>query len=120
MKKIDEQQMDALIAETFIRKQTVEEINRAVMREVRLTVRRRRLRRWVRLAAFSFGLPLVLLLFGCLMVKYVVSATEGRMLLLFTVVPTAAVLYGAWAAIANFSVGQDVINSCDEGLISEV
>lgn len=120
MKKIDEQQMDLLIASALERRHVVESINKAVMRDIRRAERRRLMRQWLRVVAFSFGLPLVLVLFGFLFCRYVITAAGEGAMLVCTVFPVAAVLYGAWTAIREFSVRRSVINGKVNGLIDEV
>ena len=64
MTTIDNQQMDALISDALERQDVLESIHREVMTEVRRTDRHETLRRWARVAAFAFGIPLVMLSFG--------------------------------------------------------
>lgn len=60
---MNEQELDALIIDALERQQVLEEINVKVMREVRHTTRRQQWRRWARLVAFAFGMPLLFLCF---------------------------------------------------------
>lgn len=64
MTTIDNRQIDALISESLERHEVLESIHREVMAEVRRSARRDSVRRWVRVAAFAFGIPLVMLSFG--------------------------------------------------------
>ena len=64
MTTIDNQQLDALISDSLERHEVLESIHREVMTEVRRAERREALRRWARVAAFAFGIPLVMLCFG--------------------------------------------------------
>jgi len=120
MKEMNEQQIDRLIMQAMERRHVVEEINKAVMCDVRRMARRRKLQYWKRAVAFSFGLPLVLLVFGLLFGKYAVPAATGVYTLPCTVLPVLTVFYAAWKAVENFSAGQTVIKRDTAGLISEV
>lgn len=120
MRQIDDQLIDTLIAETLDRRRITESINAQVMRDIRRTVRRRALRRWIRIVTFSFGVPLGLTVFGLLLRRYVLTATEGVLALVCTVIPAAAVIYVTWHAVMNFSIGQGVIKSPADGLKDEV
>lgn len=120
MKRIDEQQMDLLIASALERQHVVESINKAVMRDIRRTEHHRMAHQWLRVVAFSFGLPLVLVLFGFFFCRYVITAAGEDVTLVCTVFPVAAMLYGTWKAIKEFSVRRSVINGNVAGLIDEV
>lgn len=120
MKEMNEQQTDMLITQAMERRHIVEEINRAVMCDVRRIARRRKLQYWKRAVAFSFGLPLVLLVFGVLFGKYVVPAASGVYALPCVCFPVLTVLYAAFKSVGSFSAGQDVIKQDTAGLISEV
>lgn len=120
MIEMNEQQTDMLILKALERRHILEEINKAVMCDVRREARRRKLRYWRNAVAFSFGLPLVLLVFGVLFAKYVMMATSGPYAVVCTVFPVATVLFAAWKAVCYFSAGQSVINKTPAGLINEV
>ncbi len=120
MKAMNEQQFDMLIAETLERRHFVEEINKAVMCDIRRKARQRKLRYWRNAIAFSFGLPLSLFVFGVLFVKYVLSTTSEVYSTICLLIPVAAVLFAAYKAVCNFSADRSVINSDRIGLISEV
>lgn len=120
MEEMNEQQMDELILKAFERRHVVEEINRAVMRDIRRQERRRKMLYWRNAVTFSFGLPLTFFVFGVLFAKYVVSATSGSYAVVCTVLPVAALLFAAWRAVCRFSAWQGVINSGSAGRIYEV
>ena len=107
-----DEQFDELIRQSFQRQQTIEDINVSVMRQLRHTSRRRSLLKWGRLAAFAFGLPLLLLLFGWLL-WLSVSQQEALQFSVFNhqvpiiacfLLPIAAMLYVTWCAVKNFSI----------------
>ncbi|WP_148295574.1 hypothetical protein [Prevotella dentasini] len=55
---MNEQELDALIGEALQREKMIEEINHSVMRTVKTRKRESVVRRWLRIAALSFGLPI--------------------------------------------------------------
>lgn len=117
---MNERQTDMLIMRAMERQCILEGINKAVMCDVRRMARRRKLRCWKRAVAFSFGLPLVVLVFGLLFGKYVVPAASGACAIPCVVFPVLTVLYAAWKAVGDFSAGQGVIKRDAASLISEV
>lgn len=100
---ITDQQLDDLICESFERQSIADEISVAVMKDLRRQTRRRQLRKWGRAAAFAFGLPLVLLLFGWLLWSFASQQGHSSLIYLCLVFPVAAMLYATWKAIENFS-----------------
>ena len=100
---LTEQQLDDLILQTFERQQIAEDITVGVMKDLRRQTRRRQLRQWGRAAAFAFGLPLVLLLFGWLLWPFVSQQVSSSPIYLSLLFPIGAMLYATWHAIRNFS-----------------
>lgn len=100
---INDQQLDELISQTFERQQIVADISSAVMKDLRRQARRSQLRQWGRVAAFAFGLPFVLLLFGWLLWLFVSQQGQSSIVYICLVFPAAAMLYATWHAIRNFS-----------------
>ena len=110
-KNLTDEQLDDLVRQSLIRQQMVDEINVSVMKQLRHTTRRRSLLRWGRIIAFSFGLPLLLLLFGWLLWSSV-NQQDAPQFTVFNyrmsfyiclLFPVAAMLYATWRAIVNFS-----------------
>ena len=110
-KNLTDEQLDDLILQSFRRQQTIDEINVSVMKQLRHTTRRRRLLQWGKIAVFSFGLPMMLLLFGWLLWSSV-SQQDALQLYFFNsqisiftilLLPVAAMLYATWHAIYYFS-----------------
>ncbi len=68
---MNEQELDKLITEAIGRKELLDRIDNTVMAELRHSARRERIRLWLRLAAFAFGLPFVIWCFvaGAIMMK---------------------------------------------------
>lgn len=100
---LTEQQLDDLILQTFERQQIAEDITVGVMKDLRRQTRRRQLRQWGRAAAFAFGLPLVLLLFGWLLWPFVSQQGSSSLIYLSLLFPVATMFYAAWKAIDIFS-----------------
>lgn len=100
---LTDQQLDDLIQQTFERQHIADDISVSVMRQLRRQTRRRQLRQWGRAAAFAFGLPLVLLLFGWLLWPFVSQQGQSSIVYACLVFPAAAMLYSLWKAIENFS-----------------
>ena len=113
---LTEEGLDALIRQSFERKKMADDISASVMKELRRATRRRRLRQWARMVAFSFGLPMVALVFGWLLWSFV---SRGSFQLQFTlfdsqislgnwsylclVFPVATMVYAFFRAIEKFS-----------------
>ena len=95
--------IDTLISATLDRQHLVAEINRATLSDLRRTVRRRRLRRWARVVAFSFGLPLVVLACTYLIYRYALPAFDTVDYALCLVFPLLALVFGIQQTIRNFS-----------------
>ena len=111
-KNLTDEQLDDLICQSFSRQQMVDEINVSVMKQLRHDSRHRNLLRWGKIAAFAFGLPLALFLFGWLLwwssvglqTDLQFSFFDGQWpVFLCLVLPVCAMLYAAWQAIKNFS-----------------
>lgn len=98
--------LDALIAATLDRQHLVAELNHATLSDLRRAVRRRRLRRWARVVAFSFGLPLMLFVCAYLLYMYVFPAFSASVYALCLIFPLLALLYGLQQAVRNFSPEQ--------------
>ncbi len=111
---LTDEQLDDLIQQSFARQQTVDEINVAVMGQLRRATRRRKFLQWGRMIVFAFGLPLLLFLFGWLLWMSV-SQQEAPLFSIFhfqvsvfacLLIPIGAMLYASWHAIENFSLGE--------------
>ncbi len=57
-----DEELNKLMRETFERQELLEGINQSVMMEIKSTARRERIRKWLRLLAVCFGLPLFVML----------------------------------------------------------
>lgn len=103
MNEMTDNNLDALIRETLDRRQLLADLDRLIITDVRRRERRAWLRRWARVVAFSFGLPLVLLIFfAC---AYIIINEHGATSLTLYVMPfpTLALFYAARYAVCQFS-----------------
>ena len=101
--ELDDKELDDLIMASMERKATLEALNGAIIKEVRRKARREWLRRWARIAVFSFGMPLLLLIFavGIYMASHHQSFQTFRYVLL---IPVIAMSCLAWRGMKNFSI----------------
>ena len=110
-KNMTDEQLDDLIRQTLRRQQMVNEVNISVIKQLRRTTRRRNLLRWGRIVAFSFGLPMLLLLFGWLLWSSFTQQDAPQFSIfnwqmsfyVCLLLPIAVMLYATWRAIVNFS-----------------
>lgn len=65
-----DQELDILLNESAKRQQPVADINAAVMRTVRRDLRIKLVRKWARLIAICFGLPLLFVLLVYILLTY--------------------------------------------------
>ena len=106
-----DEQLDDLIRQSFHRQQMVDEINLSVMKQLRHQTFRRSLLRWGKYAAFAFGIPMVLVLFGWMLWTSVSQSVAPQFSILNSqmsificlLLPVATMLYFTWRAIVNFS-----------------
>ena len=71
MNEMTDNNIDSLIRETFERRVLLADLDRLIIADVRRQARRELIRRWARVAAVSFGLPVVLLVFAACMYLYI-------------------------------------------------
>ncbi|MBR1468521.1 MAG: hypothetical protein IJ605_00170 [Prevotella sp.] len=103
-RNLTDQQLDELILQSFERKEIAREIGVAVMKDLRRASRRAWLRRWGRVVAFSFGLPLVVVVFGWLLWPYFAEQVARRSYIAACLVlPFAAMFYLSVRALQDFS-----------------
>ena len=101
--ELNDTQLDDLIIASVERKATLDALNGAIIKEVRRKARRESVRRWARIVVFSFGMPLLLLIFivGIYVASHNQSFQTFRYVLL---IPIIAMSYLAWSGIKNFSI----------------
>ena len=94
---------EALISEVFQRRELLADLDRKIIADVRRKARRAWLRRWARIAAFSFGLPLVLFVFFACAHYYIKEQGWTPTTILVILWPTLALLFTAGFALNTFS-----------------
>ena len=94
---------EALIAEVFARRAQLADLDSMIIADVRRKARRAWLRRWARIAAFSFGLPLVLFVFFACAHYYIKEQGWTSVTILVILWPTLALLFTAGFALNTFS-----------------
>ncbi len=93
---------ESLISEVFQRRELLADLDRLIIADVRRQARRAWLRRWARAAVFSFGLPLVLLIFfvcAYLYIKEYDCTPQSFFVMLW---PTLGLLFSASYALRTF------------------
>lgn len=66
MKEMNDNELDALIKDSFQRQEILDSINQNVMQTVKRQSKSLKIRQWARLLAYCFGIPLVVMgLLGC-------------------------------------------------------
>ena len=94
---------EALISEVFQRRELLADLDRKIIADVRRKARRAWLRRWAHIAAFSFGLPLVLFVFFACAHYYIKEQGWTPTTILVMLWPTLALLLTAGFALNTFS-----------------
>ena len=96
-------ELDDLIMASIERKETLDALNGIIVKEVRRQARREWVRRWARIVVFSFGMPLLMLIFaaGIYAVCRIESLQMWRYILL---IPVMTMSYLLWREMRNFSI----------------
>ena len=102
--QLTEQMLDELITASLHRQQVVEDIQQDVMQELHRSARRAWWRKWGRVVAFSFGLPLIFLVFGWLLYSFVSQQGDMPAYYLCLLIPVAVMAYIAYQALEKFSL----------------
>ena len=95
--------LDTLILETMERRALIADLDRTIIADVRRQARRAWIRRWARVVVFSFGLPLVLLVFFVCLLYYIKEHDVSTLILVMLLLPTLALIYSTNHAIQTFS-----------------
>lgn len=93
----------SLIYEAFQRQELIKDLDRLIITDVRRRARRAWLQRWARTVAFSFGLPLLLLLWFSFAYLYIKEYGTTSFTLSLMLWPTLAVAASAIYALKTFS-----------------
>ena len=103
MNEMTDNHLDTLIRETMERRQLLADLDRLVITDIRRQVRRAWMRRWARIVVFSFGLPLVLLVFFTCTCFYIKERGTSAFTLVILSLPTLALIYSTHRALNTFS-----------------
>ena len=106
MTEMTDTSLDRLIADTLNRQELLKDLDSLIIADVRRRTRRAWLRRWARIVAFSFGLPLLLLvsLAGAYLFIKEHGATPFTLSLM--VCPVVALIFVSYRSIGDFSPEQ--------------
>ena len=94
---------ETLISEVFQRRELLADLDRLIIADVRRQARRAWLRRWTRVAIFSFGLPLALLVFFVCAYLYIKEYDWTPQSFFVMLWPTLALLFSTVYALKTFS-----------------
>ena len=103
MNEMTETNLDSLIRETLERRQLLADLDRTIITDVKRQARRAWIRRWARVVAFSFGLPLALLVFFTCTFLFVQAHGADIPTIALLVLPTLALIYATNHAFKTFS-----------------
>lgn len=95
--------IDNLIRETIDRRELLANLNQLIIADVRRQARRAKLRRWARVAVFSFGLPLVLIIFLACAYLYIKEYAWTLQSFFVMLWPTLGLLFSTGYALRTFS-----------------
>lgn len=103
MNEMTDTSIDSMIADTLHRQELIKDLDRLIIADVRRRARRAWLRRWARVIVFSFGLPLVLMLWIVCAYLYIKEHGATSFTLSLMVWPTLALTASAVYALKTFS-----------------
>ncbi len=103
MNAMTDNSIDNLIRETIDRRELLADLDRLIIADVRRQARRAWLRRWARVAVFSFGLPLVLITWLACAYLYFKEYAWTPQSFFIMLWPTLGLLFSANYALRNFS-----------------
>ena len=103
MNNMNDSDLDTLIRETMERRTLLTNLDRLILADVRRRARRAWLRKWARIIVFSFGLPLVLILWLACAYLYIYKHGATGFTLFLMVWPTLALATSTVYALKTFS-----------------
>lgn len=103
MNNMNDSDLDTLIRETMERRTLLTNLDRLILADVRRRARRAWLRKWARIIVFSFGLPLVLMLWFACAYIYIHEHGDTGFTLFLMVWPTLALATSTVYALKTFS-----------------
>lgn len=102
MNEMTDNNIDSLIRETFERRELLADLDRLIIADVRRQARREWIRRWARVSVFSFGLPMVLLVFAACMYLYIERYGTSTFTLYIMALPVLALIFSTHRFLKNF------------------
>ena len=106
MTEMTDTSLDRLIADTLNRQELLKDLDSLIIADVRRRTRRAWLRRWARIVAFSFGLPLLLLVSLAGAYIYIKEHGVTPFTLSLMVCPVVALIFVSYRSIGDFSPEQ--------------
>ncbi len=106
MTEMTDTSLDRLIADTLNRQELLKDLDNLIIADVRRRTRRAWLRRWARIVAFSFGLPLLLLVSLAGAYIYIKEHGATPFTLSLMLWPALALIYTSYRAVIDFSPGE--------------
>lgn len=103
MNEMTDTSIDRLITDTLHRQELVRDLDRIIIADVRQRARRAWLRKWARIIVFSFGLPLVLLVWLAGAYLYIKEHDATPLTLSLMVWPTLALAASTLYVLKTFS-----------------
>lgn len=92
---MNDQELNILFEQSARRQKAVEQINLEVMRTVRSDMRAKRIRKWARLIALCFGVPMLIVLYVFALVTYLPDMPEVIKVICFVLpLGTMALFFG--------------------------
>ena len=92
---MNDKELDILFSQSAQRQKAVEQINRQVMQTVRRDIRKKAVRRWTRLVAACFGLPMLVVLYIYALYTYMPDIALWQTIICYTLpVGTMVVFFG--------------------------
>ena len=103
MNEMTDTSIDRLITDTLHRQELVRDLDRLIIADVRQRARRAWFRKWARIIVFSFGLPLVLLVWLACAYLYIKEHYATPLTLSLMVWPTLALAASTIYVLKTFS-----------------
>ena len=107
MNEMTDNNLDTLIRETFDRRQVLADLDKQIIADLNRQARKVRIRRWARALIFSFGVPLVLLVFATCMYYYIKQYDLSVLTLFIIAWPTLAIILATHRVLKTFSLEKE-------------
>lgn len=100
---MSDKELDSLIMASLERQQTLEALNNVIISDLRRRAQREWVRRWGRIVVFSFGIPLLMLVFGAGIYVAATHSSPGWTRIVLAI-PTVTMLVMVGHKVRNFSI----------------